>query len=119
MKDRYEIDGRFWIPVGRAARLIGTNAAGLKKLMADGTLDWTQSRANSRILVVDEEAVLRLRGEREQWRKEGGHKREPKKPLPVSLEMERGTMPSLRARLRNQIEIVPPAPDGGAPGRRR
>jgi len=63
-KRRYEIDGRGWLIVSRAAELLGTNAQGVRKLMGDGTLEWRQSRANSQILVVDEQAVLALRRER-------------------------------------------------------
>jgi hypothetical protein len=62
-KERYEIEGRQWVPISRAAELLATNAQGVRKLMAQGTLDWRQTRANSRTLVVDEQAVMALRKE--------------------------------------------------------
>lgn len=60
-KDHYELEGRVWLPISRAAKLLGTNAQGVRKLMADGTLEWRQTRANSRTLVVDQQGVLTLR----------------------------------------------------------
>src|SRR3546814_18187178 len=53
-KHRYEIEGRGWLIASRAAALLGTNAAGIRKLMGDGTLEWRQARTNSSVLVVDE-----------------------------------------------------------------
>src|SRR3546814_8693485 len=43
-KHRYEIEGRGWLIASRAAALLGTNAAGIRKLMGDGTLEWRQAR---------------------------------------------------------------------------
>lgn len=63
-KDRYELDGRLWLSITRAASLLGTNAQGVRKLMGDGSLDWRQSRANSRTLVVEEKGVMALRASR-------------------------------------------------------
>ena len=63
-KDHYEIEGRRWLSISRAAKLLGTNAQGIRKLMGDGTLDWIQTRASSTKLVVDERAVLELRAAR-------------------------------------------------------
>jgi hypothetical protein len=63
-KDRYELEGRTWIPISRAAKLLGTNAQGVRKLMGDGTLDWRQSRANSRTFLVEERGVMTLRAKR-------------------------------------------------------
>ena len=60
-KDHYEIDGRRWLSISRAAKLLGTNAQGIRKLMGEGALEWRQTRANSRTFVVDERAVLELR----------------------------------------------------------
>jgi hypothetical protein len=60
----YEIDGNRWLPISRAAKLLGTNALGVRKLMSEGKLDWRQSRANSMTLVVEEKGVLALRLER-------------------------------------------------------
>lgn len=83
-KRRYEIDGRSWVPLATAAKLIGTNAIGVRKLIEEGKLTARQSRAGSSILIVDLVQVAELRAEREQWRKE----REPKKaklpPAPQS-----------------------------------
>lgn len=67
-KSRYELEGRTWLPVSRAAKLLRTNAQGIRKLMGNGTLDWRQSRANSRVLVVDEQAVMKL------WREKAPRK---------------------------------------------
>lgn len=62
-KDRYSIDGRTWLSISHAAKLLGTNAQGVRKLMGEGKLDWRQTRANSRTFVVDEQAVIALRKE--------------------------------------------------------
>jgi hypothetical protein len=63
-KLRYEIDGRYWIAISRAAKLLGTNAQGVRKLMGEGTLEWRQTRANSRTFVVDEAGVMTLKKNR-------------------------------------------------------
>lgn len=60
-KDRYEIEGQYWLPISRAAQLLGTNAQGVRKLVADGSLDWRQTRANSCTFVVAERAITALR----------------------------------------------------------
>ena len=60
-KKRYEIDGEIWLPISRAATLLGTNASGIRKLMAEGALDWRQPRMNSRNFVVREDQVFSLR----------------------------------------------------------
>ena len=60
MKTTYEIDGKSWIKISDAARLLKTNAIGIRKLMGDGRLEWHQSRANSRTLVVDRNAVIAM-----------------------------------------------------------
>lgn len=77
-KHRYEIEGRGWLIASRAAALLGTNAAGIRKLMGDGTLEWRQARTNSSVLVVDERQVFDLRHERQRWKKEGAFKPEPR-----------------------------------------
>ena len=64
VKQHYEIEGRRWLSIARAAKLLGTNAQGVRKLMGSGALDWCQSRANSTRLVVDEAGVMQLRVER-------------------------------------------------------
>ena len=118
-KDRYEMEGRTWLPISRAAKLLGTNAQGIRKLMADSTLEWRQSRANSRTLVVDELAVMALRRDRPTPKLKRSPDPLTRPPKPETPAMESGTMNSLRTRLRNQIEFIPPASDGGAPGRRK
>lgn len=62
----YDIEGRKWLPISRAAKLLGTNAQGVRKLMSEGALDWRQSRTNSMTLVVEEKGVLALRLQRPQ-----------------------------------------------------
>ena len=57
------VEGRTWLPISRAAKLLGTNAQGVRKLMADGSLDWRQTRANSCTFVVDEKRVVALSSE--------------------------------------------------------
>ena len=57
----YNIEGRTWLPISRAARLLGTNALAVRKLMGEGALEWRQTRANSKTLVVDQAGVLALR----------------------------------------------------------
>ena len=47
MKTTYEIDGKSWIKISDAARLLKTNAIGVRKLMGKDVLEWHQSRANS------------------------------------------------------------------------
>ena len=81
---RYEIEGRRWLSIARAAKLLGTNAQGVRKLMGSGALDWCQSRANSTRLVVDEAGVMKLRAERPpaRSRKHPAPKRERDRPWP-------------------------------------
>jgi hypothetical protein len=62
----YEIEGRKCLSISRAAKLLGTNAQGVRKLMSEGALEWCQSRANSMTLVVEEKGVLALRLQRPQ-----------------------------------------------------
>ena len=61
IKRRYTIDGQWWLPMSRAAVLLGTNSLGIRKLMAEGRLEWRQTRVNSRTFVVREDQVLALR----------------------------------------------------------
>ena len=63
-KLRYAIEGTSWLPIARAAVLLGTNALGVRKLMAEGALEWRQTRANSRTFVVREDQVLSIRNRR-------------------------------------------------------
>ena len=60
MNKRYDIEGRRWIKISEAARILKTNAVGIRKMMGDGRLDWRQTRANSRIFVVEESKVVEL-----------------------------------------------------------
>lgn len=49
-------DGRYWYPVSTAARLLRTNAAKVRQLMGDGTLEWCQ-KGRSRIMMVSTEST--------------------------------------------------------------
>jgi hypothetical protein len=60
LSKRSEIEGKRWMKVADAARLLKTNAVGIRAMMGDGRLDWRQTRANSRTFVVDELAVLAM-----------------------------------------------------------
>lgn len=62
-KPLYLVDGRRWMPEARARQLIGTSAAGLKRLMGDGSLEWIQNPRGLALLVLEDD-VLRLRTER-------------------------------------------------------
>jgi hypothetical protein len=64
LKPFYVLDGQRWLPIARAAALLGTNPATVKRWMGDGTLEWRQLRTNSKSLLASERDVLRLRGER-------------------------------------------------------
>jgi hypothetical protein len=63
LKPVYTVDGRSWMPIGRAAKLIGTNTATVKRMMGDGRLEWRQN-PNGLALLVEETGVLALRRER-------------------------------------------------------
>lgn len=63
LKPVYVIEGKRWLPIVRAAALLGTNSAIIKKLMGDGILSWQQLRPNSKNLLASEPDVLRLRSE--------------------------------------------------------
>jgi hypothetical protein len=60
-KRRYEIEGQGWLTISRAAELLRTNAQGVRKMMGDGSLDWRQTRLNSRTFVVSEQQVMTMR----------------------------------------------------------
>lgn len=70
VKPVYLIGGLRWIPIAWAARLLATNGATIKKLMADGQLEWCQRSPGSMTLVVKEADLLRLRAERETFKTE-------------------------------------------------
>lgn len=82
-KSRYVIDGQPWVPISHAAKLLGTNALGVWKLIEEGTLPAQPSRAGSSITVVNLVWIANLRAEREQFRKERDP-RKPKKPKPAA-----------------------------------
>jgi len=48
----YTIEGKMWVSIARAAKLLRTNAVGIRKLMGEGKLDCRQTRLNSRTFVV-------------------------------------------------------------------
>lgn len=62
-KPVYLVEGRRWMPEARARQLIGTSAAGLKRLMGQGALEWIQNPRGLALLVLEDD-VLRLRSER-------------------------------------------------------
>lgn len=61
LKPSYTIDGRTWMPLSRAASLLGTNIAAVKRLMGSGDLDWCQLRPGSTTFLIDEAAVFARR----------------------------------------------------------
>ncbi len=63
LKPVYPFDGKRWMPIGRAAKLIGTNTATVKRMMGDGRLEWSQN-PRGLTLLVEESGVLALRRER-------------------------------------------------------
>lgn len=63
LKPVYTFDGKRWMPIGRAAKLIGTNTATVKRMMGDGRLEWSQN-PRGLTLLVEETGVLALRRER-------------------------------------------------------
>ena len=66
MRERpYEIDGKTWIGIARAAKLLRTNGLGVRRLMGEGRLECRQTRQNSRIFVVAYDDVMKLRGDRQ------------------------------------------------------
>lgn len=64
LKPVYRFDGKRWMPIGRAAKLIGTNTATVKRMMGDGRLEWSQN-PNGLALLVEESGVLALRQQRD------------------------------------------------------
>src|SRR3546814_20121197 len=76
-KHRYEIEGRGWLIASRAAALLGPNAAGIRQLMGDGTLEWRPARTNYSVSVVDERQGVDLRHASHRLNKEGSSKTEP------------------------------------------
>jgi hypothetical protein len=82
-KLRYELEGTVWLPIARAAKLLKTNASGVRTLMGSGVLEWRQTRANSRTFVVAEDAVMKLRA-----KLPGVKFQAKKKPSPKAPEFE-------------------------------
>ncbi|OYY71804.1 hypothetical protein [Sphingomonas sp. 28-63-12] len=64
IKQRYEIDGRFWLRIPYAAKLAGVSVASIRKMMGAGSLDWCQLRTGSKTFLVDEQAIISIRLER-------------------------------------------------------
>lgn len=108
-KRRYVIDGEQWVPVAAAARLIGTNALGVRKLISEGALRSRQSRLGSRIIVVDLESILRLRAEREQWRKE----RRPRMPKAAKSAAQTALPPHPQRLPGHREQLALPMTDSG------
>ncbi|RZI59621.1 MAG: hypothetical protein EOP94_02700 [Zymomonas sp.] len=54
--ERVMQDGRYWYPVGSAARRLATTATKIRALMGAGVLEWCQ-KGNSRILLVSVESL--------------------------------------------------------------
>lgn len=76
----YVIEGRRWLPIARAAKLLRTNAQAIRRLMGEGRLDWRQTRANSTKFAVAEDEVMKLRAELPD--SAFLKKRKPKRPAP-------------------------------------
>jgi hypothetical protein len=57
----YVIEGKTWVSLARAAKLLRTNAVGVRKIIGEGQLDCRQTRVNSRLFVVAFDDVMRLR----------------------------------------------------------
>lgn len=70
LKSSYEREGRRWLPISRAAELLATNAARIKKLMASGELEWIPLRSGSKTFLVDQAKIFALRQEWHVARKE-------------------------------------------------
>ena len=78
-KARYQIDGEGWVPLSKAAKLLGTNTVHLWKLIEESKLRARPSRVGSSITVVALKELADLRVEREQWRSEAKKRQKPKK----------------------------------------
>lgn len=65
LKPVYVIEKARWLPLVRAAEMLGTKPVNVKRWMGDGTLGWCQLRPNSKTLLVSECDVLLLRGKRD------------------------------------------------------
>lgn len=70
LKPVYVIEGQRWLPLPRAAKMLATNMATIKRLMGDGTLEWRQLYEGWTTFVVEEAGIIRLRAERNTARTE-------------------------------------------------
>ncbi|MGN6270454.1 MAG: hypothetical protein ACTHM0_11255 [Sphingomonas sp.] len=70
LKSIYVIDGARWMPIPRAAKLLMTNMATVKAMMADGRLQWCQVPSGAYTLLVAEADVLDQRQVRGTFPKE-------------------------------------------------
>ena len=60
LKPVYLIEEQWWLPIARAATLLGTNPASVRRWVGDGTLEWCQLDHSMTLLVLERD-VLRLR----------------------------------------------------------
>lgn len=60
LKPVYVFEGRRWLPLARAATLLATNTASIKRAISEQELDWRQLKPNSSTLLVAEDDVRRL-----------------------------------------------------------
>jgi len=49
--------GKIYLSVSGAAASLGTNAAKIKQLMSDGTLDWCNPRVNGPLFITEDSPV--------------------------------------------------------------
>jgi hypothetical protein len=75
-KSSYVLAGQRWLSIARAAELLRGGTAAVRNLMADGSLEWRQSRSNSTRLVVLERQVLELRVRQQAERSAARRRRE-------------------------------------------
>jgi hypothetical protein len=85
LKPSYTIKGEVWIPLSRAAALLVTNTSTIKKLMGDGTLEYTNV-PRGRSILVEQAGVLRLRDQRNAASKEAAKRAR----APTRTAQERG-----------------------------
>lgn len=64
MRERpYEIEGKLYVSLGRAAKLLSTNGVSVRRLVGEGKLACRQTRVNSRTFVVAYDDIMKLREE--------------------------------------------------------
>jgi hypothetical protein len=54
-------DGVAYYRISDAAKLLGTNTAKIKALMASGQLEWIQSRAGSKTFLINADSILKCK----------------------------------------------------------